>query len=282
MNKKMNIEKHFKLKGGVMDPHDMKAREEFYATLKRDVEYKLGKRHCGIEIECEGITSPFPANTWHPETDHSLKMNGAELVTLPLSGESFDLFFHEYKAFIKKQPELTFTHRCSIHVHVNVRDLKLPQFVALVAAYICLEDLFFNEVEPIRRNNSYCTPTADFGLSVNDLLKRYPYAKENPYKYGALNFGVASSYGTVEFRHLEGTKDINKIVKWVQLCQDFVEYFALCDPEAVFHAIFDLNSVSFYETFIVEIFGYNPWPQLDLQKFMERNVAIAKYMVGDL
>lgn len=278
------VKNQFKLKANSALAEDMPQRylEHWeYLGLLKDEKLKWFKRPfdprlVGVEVEVEKIVdgaNNFRAHAWMITQDGSLKEDGVELISVPMGGKQLGYAMDELEKFFAKYKAASFSHRCSIHVHVDVRDLSTDQLWALVLSYICLEDLFFSEVHPLRQNCTYCLNLADANIKKKDVTSKENHGN---LKYFALNFGTCSTYGTVEFRHHGGTKDVAELVKWIELCQKFVEYFAKSKLDDIVKFIHTLNSTSMYEAFIREIFGVNPWPDKNLQEMMQRNVTIAK------
>lgn len=249
---------------------------EYYdASFKGDPDSKFfSNRQIGLEIEIEKAKT---ANLKYfiIDNDGSLKDQGVELRSVyPMGGILIDASLKEYESYLKLNPNSVFTHRCSIHVHVNVQDLTVGQLTCIILAYICLEELFFSFVSPIRRNNPYCSALADY---IDEFTLIFNGDNYDSFKYFALNPGVMQKFGSIEFRHLDGTKDLEKLKTWIRLLQTFVDHFStITNYKEFYNTINKLNSTSYYYKFVTDIFGNNPWPMEDLKKMMERNVLIAK------
>lgn len=182
----------------------------------------------GIECETEGrrlpnILTPF----WNTEQDGSLR-GGLEYVSKPLSAESvkpaLSALFKEIKDE-KGIPEYSF--RCSTHIHVNVQDLDQEELFTMIFLYMMYENVFMNYVDAERVGNRFCLRFQDAGALITEFTKlvkntrSYGLARairnlnQNTLKYAALNMYTLVTYGTLEFRALEGTNNVDKIHNWV-------------------------------------------------------------------
>ena len=118
--------------------------------------------YVGIEVEMEKQTLPAATYLWKCIEDGSLKDVGKEYVSLPLKDEFVIYALEEYeKGILKYNPKTEFSHRCSIHVHMDVTKLTVGQLRALMATYLATENLFFALVQDHRIGNSYCYPLMD-------------------------------------------------------------------------------------------------------------------------
>jgi len=197
----------------------------------------------GIEIEVENVpravnavwdVKKVPPIYWRNDDDGSLRNNGREFISVPLHGRNIDYAITEMERIFELGPKMDFSHRTSIHVHVNVSTYTHKQMTTLVALYALFEGLFFSFVEPIREGNAYCYPITN--LSPNAV------AIEENMKYCAFNLAPIARQMTVEFRHLEGTRDFRKLRRWVQLCAKLVSFVQAQDPVPMEKQLEDLLS----------------------------------------
>jgi len=187
----------------------------------------------GIEVELENYINQedrFNLTLWNKTEDGSLKKYGVELVSIPLKKHMIDYALMELGQFFYENPEITVGHRTSIHVHCNVGRLTEPQLLALMALYAAYEECFFAFVDKIREGNSYC-----YHLVGTDTKLRYEGTK-----YCAFNISPILRQGTVEFRHLEGTKDMTKIRRWIALCAKLVNFVHTLDKDKAHEEALDM------------------------------------------
>ena len=74
-------------------------------------------------------------------------------------------------------------------------------------------------------------------------------------KYTALNLLPIHDRGTIEFRHMAGTKDIEHLMTWINLILSLKKFALRNEPEYIWHRIETLNTTSEYRMFAEEVFG---------------------------
>ena len=226
----------------------------------------------GIEVEIENVSykredDAVPVG-WSKKGDGSLR-NGVEYISWPANAaESRALIASLYLFFIeqlKKTPE--FSWRTSIHVHLNVRPLTTQQLGNLSLLYCIFEFLLFRFAAPERMDNIFCVPVTDstLGSKLNTflnspILKVLPadsliYLFDGWDKYSALNFSRLRDLGTVEFRHMGGTWDTEKLGYWLNLIGALYDASVRLSREWIVSQLKGLNSLSNYGEFKQNIFG---------------------------
>lgn len=166
----------------------------------------------GIEVEVENYMKTEAKPTWDywkVVLDGSLKVHGMEFVSEPIAGRHIDFAISEIGKHLATQKPL-WSHRTSIHVHVNMSTLKMSHLAAFVALYGLFEDVYFNMVDPVRKGNPYCYPATSV-----DPAQFLRVTQDS--KYCALNLAPLLTQGTVEFRHLQGTDDWRLVRRWIQM-----------------------------------------------------------------
>jgi hypothetical protein len=234
----------------------------------------------GIEIEIERVTKLTAMSFWRAEADGSLRDDGWEFITPPLEGPNVYYAVEEfYNKFLKDNTNAHFTHRCSIHVHLNVSNLTVGQLRALYATYMTLEDLFFKLVAPERKGNSYCYPVSDAFLSWEELS---PDHLSEAYKYMAVNPHHLRDYGTIEFRHHGGTKEKKELMNWIDTITQLYKFVTLVEPEEIEKMIMGLNTTSKYYDFCLQALGskFQQFNNVSLYDAMRNNVTTAKVFLS--
>jgi hypothetical protein len=212
--------------------------------------------YLGIEVEVENVQtfqniSPY----WRIIEDGSLRNNGREFITPPIRAwrveQALTTLFEQQ---INK--DVDFSERTSIHIHMNIRTLTVAQLEALVITYLLFERSMFNFVEKRRYNSVFCVPICEtqMGKYLDRLI-----LNGNPIfswqKYTALNLLPITEKGTIEFRHMQGTKDIKKLMTWINLILCLKKFALRNDPEYIWHRVTTLNTTSEYRMFGEEVFG---------------------------
>jgi Putative amidoligase enzyme len=170
-------------------------------------------------IECENVVTK---DKWIIDTDGSLRNHGREFISNPFSRQQLLEIFAELHGvieYITNSKERRFTHRTSIHVHINCLDLEPVQVKQIMLWYALFEPIFFKVAAPHRANNIHCVGLDQTVLS--DYYKRdLTYLHSKWSKYTALNLLPLSEYGTIEFRHLEGTDSVEKLNDWLTILEN--------------------------------------------------------------
>lgn len=212
--------------------------------------------YLGIEVEVENVQSFMQASPyWRMTEDGSLRNDGREFITPPIRAWRIE---QALTTLFDKQinRDVDFSERTSIHVHMNIRTLTVAQLEALVITYLLFERCLFNFVEKRRYNNVFCVPVCEtqMGRYLDRLI-----LNGNPIfqwqKYTALNLLPITEKGTIEFRHMQGTQDIKKLMTWINLILCLKKFALRNDPEYIWHRVTSLNTTSEYRMFGEEVFG---------------------------
>jgi len=209
----------------------------------------------GIEIEVENIRDEgqFKFNLWDMIHDGSI-VNGIEFVSKPIWGTAIKDALDEIREVFKtNDPYLSF--RTSVHVHINVLDIDHDQVEHLVLLYLLYEPALFRLHEAWGRyDNIFCVPARKsikvqdgYAKLLSDLSQGRVRQDYVGYKYSALNPNSLARFGTMEFRHMGGTADMDEIDQWVnillQLKSAADRQTTITEPRAVFSEYYDLLDI---------------------------------------
>ena len=187
----------------------------------------------GLELEVEAKNKLPVINTasWTSAEDHSLR-NGLEYV----SNGPFNVVGKrlKIKSLIEKidKPEyglIRDSHRTSFHVHKNVLSYDVVEAWTAIDAFWLVENLLLELCHPERKGNLFCLRIKDAeGIiedAVNDCKSKNPFFSFNQeqHKYGALNLGVVTRYGSIEVRPKHGTIDVEELDEWSTAVNDVCE-----------------------------------------------------------
>lgn len=242
----------------------------------------------GIEVEAENCDNINPKAMhkayWNMTADNSLRNNGVEFVSVPLRSTQIEPALSQLQTWFT--PEVTFSPRTSVHVHMNVRDLTIDQITNLIFVYTSVEDVLFKWVGHGRDNNVFCTK-----ITETDYVRNFIQFLSDPHvvatnywnKYTAFNLVPIQDKGTVEFRHLYGTADIPTIVMWVNFLSMLKTYAKNNTTQQIVSTIQELNSNSQYELYLQSIFqeythhlGVKPQ---EIQSLLENAVSYVKLAI---
>lgn len=213
--------------------------------------------YLGIEVEVENVRKfdSHLAPYWNSTEDGSLRNRGVEFLTPPIRAwrieQALTVLFNQ-----QLNNDVDFSDRTSIHVHMNVRTLTVKQLETLILCYLTFEKTLFSFVGNNRYENIFCTPICEsnFSVQIRQLIAG-DVTRVNWKKYTALNLLPIMEKGTIEFRHLHGTKDVGKIMCWINLLLSLKKYALKNKPEAIWTRIGSLNTTSEYYQLTTEVFG---------------------------
>jgi len=199
---------------------------EDLTKLKTPYEFKNNNCLIGIEIEIENIPESLQDSLkglyWEETEDHSLRNYGREYKSIPLRTYQIPYAIEHLQATLNHtNPEYTFSNRCSVHVHLNVRDFTMEQLACFLILYCVFEKHFFHIAGTKRENNIFCVPLWNTEYIPSTEYLHFPESYTKWHKYLALNCGCIfgsennQAFGTIEFRHLYGTLDTNILYPWI-------------------------------------------------------------------
>lgn len=237
----------------------------------------------GVELEIEGITEGHGSVIGiRMDTDGSLRNNGREFITKPMRFR--ELAYCLNNLFVRnKFTEDNYSERCSVHVHANCTDLTKDQLSTVLLIYQVFERVLFNFAGGERDKNIFCVPWYETNLTqgiVNSLITQGPEALRRWQKYTAVNLLPLFTYGTIEFRHMPGTNNLEKILNWVNIIGCMFAYARVHPLEEVKAALTDLNTSSAYIPLAEQIFQeYFPMLVTSEEDFiaLEEGVLSMKY-----
>jgi len=173
----------------------------------------------GIEVEVEGWKKTIPSlHLWECREDGSLKDSGREFVSIILSGVLIDYALRDLEDVFKWHGDLKWSHRTSIHVHVNLKELPVLKLKWLIAYYALTEPYWYMMCDEKRLGNSFCFPVCSMNPRSVVPGKNWP-------KYCGLNLGSSlTTFNTVEFRQMHGHEDFALYRKWIKRICEFIDY----------------------------------------------------------
>lgn len=178
----------------------------------------------GMEVEVEGNNLPQEIPSyWKVETDNSLRGEAKEyILKRPFDPKSVSKAI-DILVKATANSELHFSHRTSVHVHINVCSLTRNQLINfLFISYFFDKTLSRFGGREIKGNR--------FALRISDaegqlqLFSKLACKKESwivpdiqSGKYAAINLAPVRKYGSVEFRSMRGTLDPVVLKNWVSM-----------------------------------------------------------------
>lgn len=256
-------------------------------TYKRAVEGLVNPTLVvGFELEteeCGRLPSSFASKADSMnigvERDGSLRGTAYEFISRPMQSQHALAAigdFIEWAGFTEEN----YSDRCSVHVHVNCTDMEMEQISNVALLYTIAEEILFEYVGGHRDSNIYCIPWSQcrshFDL-IQNFLTRPDFQLKKWNKYTALNLLPLSSIGTIEFRQMHGTADMEKITRWVNIIGAMFKWAKEVELKDLIGEIKTLNTTSQYETFFNRLVGSQLVYNDTYRAKLEAGVISAKY-----
>jgi hypothetical protein len=185
----------------------------------------MTKGDVGIEIEVEGKNLPQVDKYWKMEKDGSLRgeENMEYVLAKPSSMKEADIALKYLNVMYKKFGSVVDdTVRAGVHVHVNVQHLNIVELYNFITIYIILEDVLTKFCGPHREGNLFCLRTGDaefllYALQEAAKTRRFRNLVSDDLRYASMNVKALGTYGSLEFRAMRGTRDLDLIYKWAEI-----------------------------------------------------------------
>lgn len=209
----------------------------------------------GIEVEVENLeTYPTYNKLWSVIEDGSLRNNGREFISAPIQGETIEYAVRRLFLDLEKHKPI-FSKRCSVHVHMNARTMTCEQVYAMMLTYLVLEKTLFKWIGEDRAKNIHCVPLRECKLtSIFPHILSGTTMASMWMKYTAVNLVPLEGKGTIEFRHMHGTGDADRILTWISLLLKIKLYCYKRTLQSVKDELFALNTNSEYIGFVHKVF----------------------------
>ncbi len=180
-----------------------------------------------VEIEAEGTRLPMEIEEfWSVHADGSLQagLEAREYVMnkpgdLNYVKNALDYLGKEYS---RRRTVVEETITSGVHVHVNVQDYTPKEMFTFITTYFILEELLLTYCGSHREGNHFCLRAKDAEFIINELIysaqtQKLGNLKNDNIRYCSLNPCSLFKYGSIEFRAMRGTPDLNAIMIWVKI-----------------------------------------------------------------
>jgi hypothetical protein len=184
----------------------------------------------GLEIEVEGKKLPDKIKGWNTDRgEGSLRDGGLEYV-LPSPKDK--------AAALKRVKDVAdcmsengsipvFSPRTSCHVHVNIGDLTIDQACTMYLLSLLAEPFLSGMCGDLREGNHFCLR----GIDAESILVKAgqifrtgelpPYGREE--RYAFTNLASVATFGSLEYRGMRGTLDLELWNDWLSILGDIKE-----------------------------------------------------------
>lgn len=210
----------------------------------------------GVEIEAEGQRLPWVEKWWKNEEDGSLKGESREYVllkpgTLEEVREALNHLAACYKA---NKTVVNDSIRAGVHVHINCQKLTMTQLYNFMTVYLILENILVKWCGDYRQGNLFCLRACDaeyllneISAAANDPKKMYARRfKTDNLRYASMNVKALGDYGSLEFRAMRGTRDLDLIYTWAETLLHIRNYAAdFANPQNIIELFSQLGPARF-------------------------------------
>ena len=244
------------------------------------------KKRIGIEVEVEGLRD-IPSNLhrefWDTASDGSLRNGGVEFVSRALAGREIVVAVENLFRVLPKSAD--FSERTSIHVHVNIREQTVGQLLTVLLLYVTFERLLYQFAGAQRVQNIFCVPVQEtrYPYVLSDALihQSIPELTKKWRKYSGLNLRRMTDLGTLEYRQMEGHRDTQRLLNWINIILRMHRYTRRHSFLRVYEEIKMLNTSSMYEQYTRTVFGTDAdilMGSFDVKNMLEVGVTTAKHI----
>lgn len=201
-------------------------------------EFQLNRREAGdvgVEIEVEGYALPRCEQWWRNEEDGSLK--GEETREYVLDGpksladvrRALDYLDGLYRSYNSRVDD---TVRAGVHIHINCQQLTITQLYNFITVYLILENVLVHWCGEYREGNLFCLRASDAEYLLGQLKASTRDTKRqlrtrfhrDELRYASINLKALGDYGSVEFRAMRGTRDLDLIYQWAEVLLGLREF----------------------------------------------------------
>lgn len=204
-------------------------------TIQQIIGTRIVDGDIGLEIEVEGRDLPPMQDNkyWRTEEDGSLRGESIEYVfKRPLAIKKVREALKSLSdAYERYESEVGESFRAGTHVHVNCQSLNVVELFNFITLYIIFENLLIKGCGKNRMGNLFCLSTSDAeyilsGLrtalkntnktkNIGHLIQFFKQGEE--IRYSSINLNALVKYGSLEFRSMKSTPNMDEIFNWVEV-----------------------------------------------------------------
>lgn len=220
----------------------------------------------GLEVELEGKNIVgAPDNVmeyWDQHNDNSLrKLNPGDQCIEYVSRVPYDLKQTEISLnnlfkFLNAPPAKVYdSYRTSIHVHLNFGLETFRTVYNFMTLSLILDELLVSQNGEHRIGNNFCLRAKDAIGQVVSLAQSVEHGKDFfmivPHeRYSSINFASLMKFGSIEFRSLECTTQLGRVMHWINTLNhmkgkartftnpvDVIQHYSQLGPRAFLNSV---------------------------------------------
>jgi len=211
----------------------------------------------GIEIEVEGERLPKLDKYWKNEHDGSLRgpENIEYVLERPMSLKDARIALKYLSVqYNKNDSNVHDTVRAGVHVHINVQDLNIVELYNFMTLYLILEEVLVKRGGQYREGNLFCLRACDADYLLSCIqnaaeTKNFRSLVTDQLRYASMNVKALGTYGSLEFRAMRGTRDLDLIYNWAEVLLGLREEAKKYDsPERIIEGFSEGEAEQFLRT----------------------------------
>lgn len=196
-------------------------------TVYGEMKLRGGKTEgdIGLEIEVEGKRLPQVKSFWRMEHDGSLRgeENMEYVLQKPLTLDKVKEALSVLdKAYVDNKTVVDDTVRAGVHVHINCQSLTLTELINFIVLYVTMENVLVHFCGDTREGNLFCLRCSDAEFLPARIIEAIQFKKlkanfhDDNIRYSSMNLKALGDYGSLEFRAMRGTRDLDLIYEWAE------------------------------------------------------------------
>lgn len=248
----------------------------------------------GVEIEVEGRNLPrrgYSANFdryWKVEKDGSLRgeENAEYVFSKPLSLEdtsnALGVLEEAYTTLNSRVDE---SIRAGVHTHLNVQRLSPLELLTFSTTYYMLENFFVHWAGKERVGNHFCLRATDAEDVIYKIIKTcqtkdWRHLNTDDIRYASLNWNALHKYGSLEFRAMRSTRNLDDVYTWVVFINQLLKGSKkFKTPRDVVASVSEFNASNRFVEYVMEEYAFEFLKfDLDIWEAME-NVQPVAFMI---
>lgn len=255
-------------------------------TLSQVFALKPVKGEWGIEIEAEGEgMQEVHSKYWKCEDDGSLRgrwpaTRNEFVLHRPINTDQVEDAVDD---LVKALPyaKFNFSHRTSVHVHMNVCTLTRDQICSIIYLYLLFEEPLINFCGESRKANRFALRLRDAEHFMEALYQMFRNTTDDwwalghdQYRYASINLEAMRKYMSIEFRGMRGTIDKEIITTWVSLLNFIKEYASNHSVKQISDRVQKVGAMRFAQEVFGELANVLAYPDMDRDMAMSYSLAI--------
>lgn len=270
-------------------------------TLESTRGLKHAEGDIGIEIEVEGKRLPCVSMSiqdykegapfkkfwlYHPDGSLRGEENGEYVLVKPIKFDQVPEALEAlWRLFEACKTKLDDSNRTSTHVHLNVQQFHTNRLTSLMALYIIFEEVLTAWCGDHRVGNLFCLRAKDAPgmLHAIKALINLDFAGgiSDQLHYSGMNVNALNKYGSLEFRSLRGTQDVETILQWCNVLRRLYDLSAdFKDPREICYLFSGNGPVAFFENILGDCAPYIrsgvPMSETEIRQSMYEGIRLAQ------